>query len=105
MPNVSYEIRPGDAVRGFDEPGVGDWSEGLADIGGVGYVAVGAEENGAEAGGIGGVAEVGVGGVGGAVGGWRLELGHNRAPGGKEKAEPGKTEGLEGRTFRRREIP
>ena len=85
MPDVSNEICPGDAVRGLDEPGVGDRAEGLADVGGVGYVAVGAEEDGAEAGGIGGVAEVGVGGVGGAVGGWRLELEDREVWGGRRK--------------------
>ena len=66
MPDVADEIRPADAVGGFDEPGVSDGPEGLADVGGVGDVAVGAEEDGAQAGGIGCVADVGVGGFAGA---------------------------------------
>ena len=37
-----------------------DGAEGLADVGGVGDVAVGGEEDGAEAGGVGGVPEGGV---------------------------------------------
>lgn len=39
---------------------MGDGTEGLADVGGVGYVAVGREEDGTESGGVGSVAEVGV---------------------------------------------
>ena len=39
---------------------------------------MGAEEDGAEAGGIGGVAKVGLGRIGGAVGGRRLGLEDNR---------------------------
>lgn len=69
VPDVADQIRPGDAVGGFDEPGVSDGAEGLADVGGVGDVAVGGEEDGAEAGGVGGVADVAVGGGGGAGGG------------------------------------
>ena len=66
MPDVADKKGPGDAVGGFDEPGVGDGAEGFADVGGVGYVAVGGEEDGAEARGVGCVAEVGVCGFFGA---------------------------------------
>ena len=58
MPDITDQIGPGDAVGGFDEPGVGDWSEGLADVGGVGYVAVGGEEDCTEAGSVGCVPKV-----------------------------------------------
>lgn len=40
---------------------MGDGAEGFADVGGVGYVAVGGEEDGAQAGCVGGVADVGGG--------------------------------------------
>jgi len=36
-----------------------DWTKGFADVGGVGYIAVGGGEDGADAGEVGGVAEVG----------------------------------------------
>ena len=58
--DVADEIGPGDGVGGADDVGVGDGAEGLADVGGVGYVAVGGEEDGADAGCVGGVAEGGV---------------------------------------------
>lgn len=48
--DVADEVGPGDAVGAFDEPGVGDGAEGFADVGCVGYVSVGAEEDGAGAG-------------------------------------------------------
>ena len=60
--DVADEVGPGDGVGGSDEAWVGDGAEGFADVGGVGNVAVGAEEDGAEAGGVGCVADVGVGG-------------------------------------------
>ena len=60
VPDVADQIGPGDAVGGFDEPRVGNGAEGFADVGGVGYIAVGGEEDGAEAGGVGCVAEVGI---------------------------------------------
>lgn len=59
--DVPEDICPGDAVCCADPVGVGDGAEGLAYVGGVGYVAVGGEEDGAEAGGVGCVADVGVG--------------------------------------------
>jgi hypothetical protein len=34
-----------------------NWTKGFANVGGVGYVAVGGEHNGADAGGVGGIAE------------------------------------------------
>ena len=46
---------------------MGDGPEGFADVGGIGYVAVGGEEDGAEAGGVGCVAEVGICGFFGTV--------------------------------------
>lgn len=60
MADVADQIGPGDAVGAFDEPGMGDGPEGFADVGRVGDIAVGAEEDGADAGCVGGVAEVGV---------------------------------------------
>lgn len=69
VPHVADQVGPGDAVGGFDEPGVGDGAEGLANVGRVGDVAVGGEKDGAQTGGVGGVAEVGVGGSLGSVGG------------------------------------
>ena len=60
MADIPNEISPRNAVSGFDKVRVGDGAEGLADVGGVGYVAVGREEDGTEAGGVGSVAEVGV---------------------------------------------
>lgn len=47
--DVTEEVGPGDAVGAADQPWVGDGAEGFADVGGVGYVAVGAEEDGAGA--------------------------------------------------------
>ena len=58
--DVPDEISPRDTVSGFDQVGVGDGAKRLANVGGVGYVAVGREEDGTEAGGVGSVAEVGV---------------------------------------------
>ena len=78
MPDIADEISPGDTICGFYEPGVGDGPEGFADVGGVGYVAVGGEEDGAEAGGVGCVAEVCVCGffcAGGGLLGWGLVWG------------------------------
>lgn len=66
--HVADQVGPGDAVGRFDEPGVGDGAEGLAYVGGVGDVAVGGEKDGAQASGVGGVAEVGVCGFVGSVG-------------------------------------
>lgn len=67
MRDVADQIRPGDAVGGADQPGVCDGAEGFAHVGGVGYVAVGGEEDGAEAGCVGGVTDVGIGGFSGAI--------------------------------------
>ena len=47
MPNIADEIGPRDAVGAFDKVRVCDWAEGFADVGGVGYVAMGGEEDGA----------------------------------------------------------
>ena len=58
MPNIADEIGPRDAVGGFDKVRVCDWAEGFADVGGVGYIAMGGEEDCAEAGCVGCVAEV-----------------------------------------------
>lgn len=60
MTDVADQVGPGDAVGAFDEPGVCDGPEGLADVGRVGDVAVSAEEDGSDASRVGGVAEVGV---------------------------------------------
>lgn len=59
--DIAEEIGPGDAVGGANEVGVCDGAEGLAYVGGVGDVAVGGEEDGADAVDVPGVA---VGGVG-----------------------------------------
>lgn len=48
--DVAEEVGPGDTVRAADQPWVSDGAEGFTDVGGVGYVAVGAEEDGAGAG-------------------------------------------------------
>ena len=58
VPHVADQVGPGDAVGRFDEPRVGDGAEGLANVGGVGDVAVSGEKDGAQAGGVGGVAEI-----------------------------------------------
>ena len=55
--DVADEISPRDAICAFDEPGVGYWTEGFSYVACVGDVAVGGEEDGAEAGGIGSVAD------------------------------------------------
>lgn len=47
MADVADQIGPRDAVGGFDEVRVCDGAEGFANVGGVGYVAVGGEEDGA----------------------------------------------------------
>ena len=60
MPDVPDQIGPRDAVCGFNEPRVSDWSEGFTNIGGIGYIAVGGEEEGAKSCGIGSVANVGI---------------------------------------------
>ena len=61
--DVTNEVCPGDAVGGSDEPRVGYGAERFADVGGVGDVAVGAQEDGTESGCIGCVADVGVCGL------------------------------------------
>lgn len=59
--NIAGQVEPGDSVGALDEVGMGDGAEGLADVGGVGYVAVGGEHDGADAGCVGGIAEGGIG--------------------------------------------
>jgi hypothetical protein len=49
MSDIADEICPGDSVGGAHEPGVGNWAKGLANVGCVGDVAVGGEEESAEA--------------------------------------------------------
>lgn len=68
VPHVADQVGPRDAIGGLDEPGVGDGAEGLANVRGVGDVAVGGEKDGAQASGVGGVAEIGVCGFVGSVG-------------------------------------
>ena len=60
MADIADQVGPGDAVGAFDEPRVRDRPEGLADVGCVGDVAVGTEEDCSDAGRVGGVTEVGV---------------------------------------------
>lgn len=62
--DVAEDVRPRDAVGAAHQPGVGDGPEGLANVGGIGDVAVGREEDGTEAGSVGGVADVGFRGGG-----------------------------------------
>ena len=66
MRDITDEIGPGDPIGTFYEVRVGNRTEGLADVGGVGDVAVGGEEDGAKAGGVGSIAEVSVSRRGGA---------------------------------------
>ena len=66
--DVADQIGPGDAVGGLHKPGVRDGAEGFADVGRVGDVTVGAEEESAEAGRVGCVAEVCVCGLRGTEG-------------------------------------
>lgn len=58
MTDIANQVGPGYAVGAFDEPGVCDGPEGLADVGRVGDVAVSTEEDGSDAGRVGGVAKV-----------------------------------------------
>ena len=48
--DVTDEVGPADTVRAANEPWVSNGAEGFANVGGVSDVAVGAEEDGAEAG-------------------------------------------------------
>ena len=48
--DVSNKVRPGDAVCSSDEPGMSYWTERLSDVRGIGYVTMGAEQNGTKAG-------------------------------------------------------
>ncbi|KFY32555.1 hypothetical protein V494_07864, partial [Pseudogymnoascus sp. VKM F-4513 (FW-928)] len=57
--DVAGQVDPADAVGGAHEVGVRDGAEGFTDVGGVGDVALGGEEGGADAGRVGGVADVG----------------------------------------------
>ena len=54
--DVADQVGPGDAVGASYQPWVGYWSEGFADVGGVGDVALRGEHDGAEPVRIGGVA-------------------------------------------------
>lgn len=58
---VANQVGPGDSIGGANEPRVCYWTEGFANVGGVGDVAVGGEENCADAIGVSGIAVVGVG--------------------------------------------
>ena len=65
--DVAEDVRPGDAVRAAHDPRVGNGSERLAYVGGVGDIAVGGEEEGAYARGVTCVAVGGVEAVWGTV--------------------------------------
>lgn len=65
--DVAKDVSPRDTVGAADQPRVRNGPEGLADVRGVGHVAVRGHEDGTEAGGVGGVADVGVGRGGSAV--------------------------------------
>lgn len=64
---IAGKVGPGDSVCTSDEPRVGDGPERFANIGGVGNVALCAEEYGAETGCVGSIANVGFGRFIGAV--------------------------------------
>jgi hypothetical protein len=49
MGDIADEICPGNSVRGAHEPGMGDWAKRLANVGCVGDVPMGGEEESAEA--------------------------------------------------------
>lgn len=66
--DIAREVQPRDSVCSAYEPWVGDWPKRLADVGGVCDVAVGGEEDRAEAAGVCGVPDVGVCGVRGSEG-------------------------------------
>jgi hypothetical protein len=59
--DIAEQIGPGDAVGGAHEVGVCDGAEGLAYVGGVGDIAVGGQEDGANAVDVTGVSVRGVG--------------------------------------------
>ncbi len=61
--DVADEVGPGDTIGATDQPGVGDGTEGFADVGCVGNVAVGTEKDCAGAGQVGCIAESGICGV------------------------------------------
>ena len=58
MSNVADQVGPGYAVSGFDQPRMSDWSKRLADIGGVCYISVRGEEDGAKSACVGCVADI-----------------------------------------------
>lgn len=64
---IASKVGPGDGVGPSDEIRVGDGPERLANIGGVGDIAMCTEEYGAETGCVSGIANVGVGGLVGTV--------------------------------------
>lgn len=72
--DIAGKVGPGDGVGASDEIRVSDGPEGFANVGGVGDVAVCAEEYGAEAGSVGSIANIGVGGfIRAVIGrGWHL---------------------------------
>lgn len=65
--DIANQIGPTDAVSALDQPRVRDGAERLANVGRVGYVAVGGEQDCADAGCVGGVTDVGFGRLGGAA--------------------------------------
>ena len=65
--NIAGKVGPGYGVGTSDKIRMGDGPERFTNIGGVGDVAVCAEEYGAKTGCVGGIANVGVGGFVGAV--------------------------------------
>lgn len=66
MDDVADQVGPGDAVRGAHQVGMGDGAEGLANVGGVGNIAMGGEKDRPQAIGVTGVPVGGFFGVDGA---------------------------------------
>lgn len=56
--DVTGEVGPGNSVGCADPVGMCDGTEGFTDVGGIGYVALGREKGGADAGCVGSVADV-----------------------------------------------
>lgn len=55
--DIADQICPRYTICSFDKPWMGDWAKGLPDVGGIGNIPVGAEQNGSDPGGVGCVAE------------------------------------------------
>lgn len=61
--DIASQVQPRDTICALDKIWVGDWSKGLADIRGVGDIAMGREHDGANASCVGCIAEGGISGI------------------------------------------